>query len=123
MSTDSPIQAAAGKIGAVLVQIAYQHFGHGHLTEPDSLALGHIMYLFAGFMLIVAVIAWLYIPDVQLSGSRDKANTCIPSYWVENQTLEILGDGRDKIAVVEDRVGFKERFGALRKRISSRFRK
>ena len=78
------------------------------------------MYLFAGFMLLVAVFGWLYIPDVQIGGPRDKANTCIPSWWAPNKTLEVLAEGRAKMSD-EEKVGSKERLLALRGKVRQRF--
>ena len=92
------------------------HFDNEHLKDPNSPDLGYLMYLFAGFMLIVAITAWLYIPKVQSDEDRQRADTCIPSYTVPSKTLEELAEGRAKVKV-EDRVGFKERAGALRRRL------
>ena len=112
------IAAGAGKIGAVMMQLTYMKFDHEGLRKPNSSDLGYLMYIFAFFMLLVAIIAWLYIPRVQSEGGRDRATTCIcvPGHIVPPKTLEELAEGREKVEP-EDRVGSKERVDALRKRL------
>ena len=96
------------------------YFDHENLKNPNSLDLGYIMYIFSAFMLIVAVIAWLYIPRVQERETEQANNLCIPSSIVINKTLEDLAEGREG-EVREDRVGVKERVGALRKRLRAKY--
>ena len=104
------------------MQITYLYFNDRRLKKASSPDLGYVMYIFAGFMLTVAIIAWLYIPKVQ-EGERKKPDppTCIPGHIVPNKALEDLAEGRPK-ENEEDRVGFKERTAALRKRWRAKWR-
>ena len=114
------IASASGKIGAALMQLTYHYFDHKRLRDMNSLSLGYLMYLFSGCMLLVADVAWIYIPDVQLDHPKIKATTCIPSTWVENKTLEDLGKGRAAVDPSE-RVGLVQRVRAVRALMASRF--
>ena len=74
-------------------------------------------------MFLVAVTAWLYIPRVQDDrAQRNRAeDTCVPSWIMENKTLEDLAEGREKVDEI-DRVGWKARTGVLRRRVGRLFR-
>jgi hypothetical protein len=102
------------------MQLCYKYFDEAKLKQPNSKSLGNLMYIFAACMLVVAIVGWLYIPEVQNVDTRERANTIWPSWWVENKTLEELAEGRQHV-VPEDRVGLKERFARLRKRFRKRF--
>lgn len=110
------ICAASGKLGAVTMQLVYMYFDDRQLKDPNSPDLGYLMYIFATFMLFVAIIAWLYIPRVQERGRKEKPGICMPSYTVPNKSLEDLGEGREKVDI-KDRVGCKERASALLQRL------
>ena len=110
------IAAASGKLGAVFVQIAYIYFDNGGLTTPNSASLGKLMYIFAAFMLLVAIVAWAYIPNVQKQGPRVQAESrWNPGHIVENEKLEDLAEGR-KLQTAEQKVGFRARLATLRRR-------
>lgn len=77
------------------------------------------MYSFAGCMLVVAVLGWIYIPDVQ-TGERERRRGRFRHWWAENISLEELAKGRSAVAEA-DRVGFSERMRDFRRYWSERF--
>lgn len=103
------VSAAAGKLGSVCVQLAFLYFERGGIKDPNSMALARIIFVFAAFMAIGAVITWAWIPEVQEKGDEKPGR-------LKSKTLEVLGGGRACVQE-EDRVGFRNQGRQIRKRI------
>lgn len=108
------IAAAMGKLGAVFVQVAFQTFDNNAIKDPNSEALGYLMFIFAGFMAIGAVVSWAWIPTVQ---EREDGKP----HRLKTRTLERLGAGRSCMAEGE-RVGFRARRRAILGRVKQKER-
>lgn len=80
------IAAACGKLGSVFVQLAFLFFDKGGIKDPNSMALANIIFMFAAFMLVGAVVSWAWIPSVQV---RDEEKPRA----LRTMTLEELGGG------------------------------
>ncbi|KAF2772345.1 MFS general substrate transporter [Teratosphaeria nubilosa] len=93
------IAAAAGKLGSVMVQIAFLMFDQRTLQHPNSPALGYTIILFAGFMLTGAIFAWSWVPAVQVRKSDGS---------LEGMKLEDLAKGRESLEWF-DQPGFRPR--------------
>ncbi|KAM0723936.1 hypothetical protein Q7P37_000927 [Cladosporium fusiforme] len=91
------IAAASGKLGSVFVQLAFLFFDAGGIKDPNSMALGKIIYLFAAFMALGAVVTWAWIPSVQ---ARDAENP----RRLRTRTLEELGGGLASVGE-EEKIG------------------
>ncbi|EMC92830.1 hypothetical protein BAUCODRAFT_125794 [Baudoinia panamericana UAMH 10762] len=59
------IAAACGKLGAIMVQVAYLTWGRGFLSTVNSRQLGSPIVIFAILMLAGAVFAWAWLPNIQ----------------------------------------------------------
>ena len=106
------IAAACGKLGAVFVQLAFLFFDKGGIKDPNSMALGKIIFMFAAFMLVGAVVSWAWIPSVQ-DRELEKPHA------LRTMTLEELGGGLQCVKE-EDRVGIRNQVRGIRKRIRRR---
>jgi len=107
------IAAACGKLGSVFVQLAFLFFDGGGMKDPNSKALGKIIFIFAVFMMIGSVLSWAWIPGVQerdVDGKKGKLRT---------RTLEELGGGRACVGE-EERVGVRAMGRGVRKRARRR---
>lgn len=106
------LAAAAGKLGAVCVQLAFLFFEGGGIKDPNSMALGKMIYVFAGFMALGAGVSWGWIPGVQerVSAGEDGEG------GLRSVTLEVLGGGRANVRE-EERIGMRNRWGVLRRRL------
>ena len=81
------------------------------------------MYLFAASMLVVALAAWWYIPNVQKQDFPVPDTTIFGTRHVmENKTLEHLGEGREH-EPDEEKMGMRNRTIAFKNRIMGRFRR
>jgi PHS family inorganic phosphate transporter-like MFS transporter len=103
------IAAACGKLGSVFVQLAFLFFDKGGIKDPNSMALAKIIFMFAAFMLVGAVISWAWIPSVQ---DRDVERPC----KLRTMTLEELGGGLQCVKE-EGRVGIRAQGREVRKRV------
>lgn len=101
--------AACGKLGSVFVQIAFMFFEGGGIKDPNSMALGNIMFMFAVCMGVGSVVTWAWIPSVQ---EREEERP----RRLRTQTLEELGGGMTTVRE-EDRVGVRAQSKKIRKRI------
>jgi PHS family inorganic phosphate transporter-like MFS transporter len=118
------IAAACGKLGSVFVQLAFLFFDEGGIKDPNSKALGKIIFVFAVFMAVGAVVSWVWVPGVQergwvgevVDGDGDagggKGN-------LRTRTLEELGGGRACVGE-EERVGVRDVGRKVRKRVRRR---
>ncbi|KAH9827813.1 phosphate transporter protein [Teratosphaeria destructans] len=93
------IAAAGGKLGSVMVQVAFLTFDQRKLQDPNSPALGYMIILFAGFMLFGAIFAWAWIPAVQVRNTGGS---------LEGMKLEDLAKGRENLEWF-DQPGFRTR--------------
>jgi PHS family inorganic phosphate transporter-like MFS transporter len=111
------IAAASGKLGSVFVQLAFLFFEKGGIKDPNSKALGKIIFIFAVFMFCGAWVTWAWIPGVQerdtdVDGVEKKGR-------LRTKTLEELGGGRACVGE-EERVGVRAIGRAVRKRVRRR---
>jgi PHS family inorganic phosphate transporter-like MFS transporter len=111
------IAAACGKLGSVFVQLAFLFFDNGGIKDPNSKALGKIVFIFAVFSAVASWLSWVWIPgvqerdaDVDGEGKKGKLRT---------RTLEELGGGRACIGE-EERVGVRAVGKGVRKRVRRR---
>lgn len=100
------------------MQLTYQYFDNRGLKDPNSPSLGYLMYLFSGCMLVVAIVGWIYIPDVQ-TGERERRKGIFRRWWAVNISLEELAKGRSEVEPA-NRVGFLERMRDIRSYFSER---
>jgi hypothetical protein len=78
------------------------------MKDPDSKALGYIIFLFAGFMLLGGFVSWAWIPSVQERGDSKP-------HRLQAKTLEVLGGGMNMMS--EDaKVGMRAQGRTLRNR-------
>jgi PHS family inorganic phosphate transporter-like MFS transporter len=103
------ISAACGKLGSVFVQLAFLFFDGGGIKDPNSMALGKIIFIFAVFMLVGALVSWAWIPSVQ---DRELEKP----YTLRTKTLEELSGGLQSVKE-ENRVGIRAQVKEIRKRI------
>jgi PHS family inorganic phosphate transporter-like MFS transporter len=93
----------------VFVQLAFLFFVGGGIKDPNSMALGKIIFIFAVFMLVGALVSWAWIPSVQ---DRELETP----YALRTKTLEELSGGLQSVKE-EDRVGIRAQAKEIRKRI------
>ena len=110
------VAAASGKLGSVFVQVAFMTWSHGSLEDPNSHALGYLMFLFGGFLLLGGLVAWAWIPSVQ-----ERANKP-PRYPLKSKSLEDLAKGVPSL-LDEDKVGFRNRSKSALRYCKERFNK
>ena len=86
------ISAAAGKLGSILVQLfsEYYHFGSTKLDDVSTRRYGTIIVVFAGVMLLGALVTWLWVPDMQHPRPKGSGLRIVG----RNKALEELGLGR-----------------------------
>ncbi|CAI6336119.1 unnamed protein product [Periconia digitata] len=96
------IAAASGKLGAILVQIALWGLGVG---GPKKEPLAGVLFFFAPLMLIGALVAWIWIPEVQDPVDNSAASIKQFSSY-DNRSLEDIADGPKKGQIL----GLKKRF-------------
>lgn len=108
------LAAASGKLGSVFVQLAFLFFDGGGIKDPNSLALGRIIYLFAAFMALGAVVTWAWIPSVQEKERAGDEEGRHRSGQLRTKTLEELGGGLASVKEGE-RVGVRTQAGRYRK--------
>lgn len=106
------VSAGAGKLGSVCVQLAFLFFERGGIKDPNSMALARIIFVFAAFMALGAVVTWAWIPGVQ---EKDEDEGARPGR-LKSKTLEVLGGGRACVPE-EERVGFRVQGRQIRKRL------
>ena len=111
------IAAACGKLGSVFVQLAFLFFDKGGIKDPNSKALGKIIFVFSVFMGIGGLVSWAWIPGVQ---ERDTDVDGVESMGkLRTKTLEELGGGRACVGE-EERVGVRAMGRGMRKRVRRR---
>ncbi|KAK6442570.1 hypothetical protein LTR95_001193 [Oleoguttula sp. CCFEE 5521] len=106
------ISAAAGKIGSILAQISFLYFDSGDLSDPDSKSLGYVSFLYAGVMVLGALVSWAWIPTVQ---EREGEKP----YRLRTKTLEVMAEGEERVPEGE-KVGFRSKAGRLWKGVRRR---
>jgi PHS family inorganic phosphate transporter-like MFS transporter len=111
------IAAACGKLGSVFVQLAFLFFDGGGMKDPNSRALGKIIFIFAVFMAIGSVVSWVWIPGVQ---ERDTdVDGEVRKGKLRTRTLEELGGGRACVGE-DEKVGVRAAGRGVRKRVKRR---
>ncbi|KAH8806115.1 major facilitator superfamily domain-containing protein [Xylogone sp. PMI_703] len=111
------ISAAFGKAGSIIVQLILSspRFGH-HPTD-----LGFVLGIFAVLMALGALIAWVWLPELQEKPTGEVKAESFP--FLKSKNLEALGEGYS-MAIKEDPpqiLGFRNSFKELYKRIKKRW--
>jgi len=92
------------------------------MKDPNSKALGKIIFIFAVCMFLGALISWVWIPGVQeravVDGVVDE-NVHVKKGKLRTKTLEELGGGRACVGE-EERVGIRAAGRGFRKRVKRR---
>ena len=106
------ISAAAGKLASVIVQA---FLPQTRITSPNSKNLGWVLIGFSFAMVLGALCAWAWIPDVQESRgadveSRGQKRGRFRAYEIPSKSLEDLAVGR-RIGFEDekDMIGFRKR--------------
>lgn len=81
------ISAAFGKAGSIFVQLVLSHHRFNH--HPSD--LGFVLGIFAVLMALGAVVAWVWLPELQ----DDPTGEARPESWprLPNKSLETLAEG------------------------------
>ncbi|KAK0612953.1 inorganic phosphate transporter [Bombardia bombarda] len=119
------ISAAAGKMGSIVAVLIVYGINTRYKSENRQ---GLIFMLFATFMLLGAVYAWAYLPDVQrlVASNFDGygEGTDRRRQRLETMNLEELGEGREKarregqlVTVVDKSAELRRRWQGWRQRM------
>jgi hypothetical protein len=89
-----------GKLGSISVQLLLSRSEYKDVTDPENLS--QVLWAFAALMLLGAIPAWAWLPDVQQKPQGQMAEKTHILSIKPSKSLELLSRGRTYAVAIPD---------------------